>query len=141
MDDHTSVSLNMEAIKQAARKRYMSAQVRHRSIREWIDVSVSAWLLVIVFAVFLLSAPHTSGMFNMITPGAGFAGVLVVESGLLYLAFRRKQDGSLPGMLRAFEVLLFLSSIIVNGAGSLVAVVAATGGLGACTMPACSSAV
>lgn len=129
MDNSTpqAVTLNMEAIRQSARQRFHAARKHKRSRRDWIEAAAPFGLLIILLAAFLLSAPHTAAIFNMITPGYGWAGVMFVEFGLLILAFRRRQDGRLPKMLRAFELLLFAASIMVNFAGALVAVVASAG--------------
>jgi hypothetical protein len=66
-----------------------------------------------------------------LTPVFGWLAPLGVEFGLLYSAFRRKrarqQGERIPAALWALEVLLFITAIIVNGAGSLAAVVAAVG--------------
>lgn len=80
------VTLNMEAIRQTAKMRFMAARRRKRTLRDWIEGIVPLGLIVIVIAVLLLSAPHTATMFNMITPGWGGAGVLLVEFGLVYLS-------------------------------------------------------
>jgi hypothetical protein len=75
--------------------------------------------------------PHTSNIFNMLTPGWGFIAPIGVEFGLLYSAFRRrlmKSEGStLSWALWAMEILLFTTAILVNGAGSFVYVVEANG--------------
>lgn len=129
MDNSTPqvVTLNMEAIRQSARLRYIAARKRKRTLRDWIEAAIPAGLLIIVIAAILLSAPHTVAMFNIITPGLGIAGVFLIEFGLMYLAFRRRQQGKLPGVLRAFEVLVFAAAVIVNGAGALMAAVSMTG--------------
>lgn len=125
------VSLNMEAIRQKARQDWFKQRKQQMTIQERIEASVPNWLIIVAAALFALSAPHTAKMFDMITPGFGWAGVLAVEFGLLYIAFRRKierkRNGIVPHFLRWFEGLLFVTSVLVNGSGALIAVVTATG--------------
>lgn len=131
-----TVSLNIEAIHQSAREKWFAAKTKRKSwreidLRQFIEISVPNMIILVALALFLLSAPHTSKMFDMITPHFGFAGVLLCEFGLLYIAFRRKverkSNGSLPHVIRGLEVLLFITSILVNGAGALIAVTSSTG--------------
>jgi hypothetical protein len=122
-----NVTLNIEAIRQQARKDWFKQRTKQRSLRELIEASVPNWLIIVALALFFLSAPHTAKMFDMITPGFGWAGVLLCEFGLMYVAFRRriekKRSGNVPAFLTGFEVLVFTTSILVNGAGALIAVV------------------
>jgi hypothetical protein len=80
--------------------------------------------------LFGLSAPHTAGVFDKLTPGWGWLAPIGVEFGLLYTAFRRRlaksAKQSVPWTLWALEILLFLTAMLVNGAGSFTSVVAAT---------------
>jgi hypothetical protein len=125
------VSLNIEAIHQSTREQWFKQRARRRSFRQLIEASVPSWIVILACALFALSAPHTTKMFNMITPGWGGAGVLLCEFGLLYIAFRRKTErkvsGKLPRAIWGLEALLFLTAIIVNGSGALIAVVASAG--------------
>lgn len=130
------VSLNVEAMRQMARDKFFKSHKKRRtlrelSFRELIEASVPNWLIIVAFALFLLSAPHTVRMFNMLTPGFGGAGVLLCEFGLLYIAFRRRMEmkinGKLPLPMWGLLVLLFITAVIVNGAGALLAVIDATG--------------
>lgn len=130
------VSLNVEAMRESARERFFAKHRKRRklkelSFRELIEASVPNWLIIVAFALFLLSAPHTVRMFNMLTPGFGGAGVLLCEFGLLYIAFRRrmemKNNSKLPLPLWGLLALLFITAVIVNGAGALLAVIDATG--------------
>jgi hypothetical protein len=66
----------------------------------------------------------------MLTPGWGWLAPVGVEFGLLYAAFRRRlavaEKETLPWTLWALEILLFVTAMLVNGAGSFVSVVEAT---------------
>jgi hypothetical protein len=80
---------------------------------------------------FALSAPHTARVFELLTPDFGYVAPIGVEFGLLYAAFRRKQSRmsgqKVPKTVWTLEILLFLTAIVVNGAGSLQAVVSSAG--------------
>lgn len=131
MPENVPINLNIEAMRQEARQQFYNEHAKRRTFRELIEASVPNWLIIVALALFALSAPHTTEMFNKITPGFGLAGVLLCEFGLLYIAFRRKMeqknDGKLPAVIFGLEVLLFLTAILVNGAGALIAVVSLTG--------------
>jgi len=122
-------ALDMEAIYREERQRWLRDEAPRRSFRDVVADSVPYWIVIVALVLFGLSAPHTADIFNMLTPGWGFIARVGVEFGLLYAAFRRRlaqsRDQTLPWTLWAMEVLLFVTSILVNGAGSLVSVVAA----------------
>ena len=65
-----------------------------------------------------------------LTPGWGWLAPIGVEFGLLYSAFRRRlakaAREALPWTLWALELLLFITAMLVNGAGAFSSVVAAT---------------
>ena len=88
------------------------------------------WIVIVALVLFGLSAPHTAKIFDMITPKWGVIAPIGVEFGLLYAAFRRRLARSageaLPWTLWAMEILLFITAILVNGAGAFVSVVSVT---------------
>jgi transposase-like protein len=85
---------------------------------------------LVALVLYGLSAPHTAGVFDKLTPGWGWIAPVGVEFGLLYAAFRRRLARSdherLPWTLWALEILLFLTTMLVNGAGSFVSVIEAS---------------
>lgn len=121
--------LDMETIYREERRRWMREEAPRPSFRDIVADSVPYWIVIVALVLFGLSAPHTAEIFNMLTPGWGFIAPVGVEFGLLYAAFRRRlakaQQHSLPWTLWAMEILLFVTAILVNGAGSFVSVVAA----------------
>lgn len=122
-------TLDMETIYREERKRWLRDEAPRRSFRDVVADSVPYWIVIVALVLFGLSAPHTAEIFNMLTPGWGFIAPVGVEFGLLYAAFRRRlaksREHTLPWTLWAMEVLLFVTAILVNGAGSFVSVVAA----------------
>ncbi len=121
--------LDMETIYRQERKRWLREEAPNRSFRDILTGSVPYWIVLVALVLYGLSAPHTSGVFDKLTPGWGFIAPIGVEFGLLYAAFRRRlaksENESLPWTLWALEVLLFLTAMLVNGAGSFTSVVEA----------------
>jgi hypothetical protein len=65
-------------------------QEQRRSFRDLLTGSVPYWIVVVALVHYGLSAPHTAGVFDKLTPGWGFIAPIGVEFGLLYAAFRRR---------------------------------------------------
>lgn len=122
---------DVAVVRAQARTLWEQQERRRIGIQERIGQSVPWWLILIAGVFFLLSAPHTSAMFDRLTPGYGWVAPVGVEFGLLYAAFRRKQaratGEAVPRTLWGLEALLFITAVIVNGAGSFIAVVEASG--------------
>src|SRR5260221_4777679 len=112
--------INVAKVREYTKARWLAQQRKRVSFLDRIEQSVPWWLVLIAFALFLLSAPHTASTFNQLTPWLGWVAPLFVEFGLLYTAFRRKtlaqQNEKVPGIIWWMEGLLFLTAIIVNGA-------------------------
>lgn len=98
-------------------------------LQDRIGMSVPWWLIFIAATFYALSAPHTASTFDQLAPGWGWAAPVGVEFGLLYAAFRRRQlrGFRVPVTLWVMEVLLFITAVIVNGAGSFTSVVQRVG--------------
>lgn len=122
--------LDLQTIYRQERQRWLREEAPRKSVREGIAESVPYWIILVALVLFGLSAPHTSGVFDKLTPGWGWLAPIGVEFGLLYTAFRRRLINvsklPLPWTLLALEILLFLTAMLVNGAGSFTSVVAAT---------------
>lgn len=130
MAEEQRVVIDVAAVRAKARRDWERSQRQTLSVQERIGQSVPWWLVAVAFVFFVLSAPHTAKVFGMLTPVFGYVAPVGVEFGLLYAAFRRKQSKAaglvVPWTLWALEVLLFVTAMVVNGAGSLQAVVSAT---------------
>jgi len=112
-------------------------QVRRDSRREWVKArrstpdkiggSVHWWLVVVALAFYALSYPHTRSMFVLLAGSWGEMAPWGIEFGILFVAFRRKQDKirdeAFPIFLQWFQRFLFGVAMLVNGAGSLIMVV------------------
>jgi hypothetical protein len=95
-----------------------------------IAQSVPYWIVVVAAVLYGLSAPHTASVFDKLTPGWGWIAPIGVEFGLLYAAFHRRlahhHSETEAWTLWALEILLFLTAMLVNGAGAFSSVVDAT---------------
>jgi len=122
--------IELETIYRQERQRWLREEAPRKSVRDVIAESVPYWIVLVALVLYGLSAPHTAGVFDKLTPGWGFIAPIGVEFGLLYSAFRRRlakeSDQELPWTLWALETLLFVTAMLVNGAGSFTSVVAAT---------------
>jgi hypothetical protein len=123
--------LDREAIYRKERQRWFKEEAPKRSFREMLTGSVPYWIVLVALVLYGLSAPHTARVFDKLTPGWGWIAPIGVEFGLLYTAFRRRlaasENQKLHWTLFALEILLFLTAMLVNGAGSFSSVVLATG--------------
>ncbi|HEX3053736.1 MAG TPA: hypothetical protein VHP83_23965 [Aggregatilineaceae bacterium] len=117
-------------VRAQARAQWEKEARKKISIQERIGDSIS-WFIVVVAAVFfLLSAPHTMQVFAILTPFVGYIAPVGIECGQLFLAFWRKMSKAehriVPVGFLALEGLIFIAAIIVNGAGSFIAIVEAS---------------
>lgn len=119
--------LDIQQIYVEERERWFQREAPKRSFRDVISASVPYWIVIIAAVFYLLSAPHTAGILDQLTPGWGFVAPIGIEFGLLYASFRRRQSSDVPWMLWALEVLLFITAVLVNGAGAFTSVIALAG--------------
>src|SRR5215475_13125403 len=122
--------MDVETIYREARERWLKEEAPRKSVRDHIADSVPYWIILVAVVLYGLSAPHTAAVFDKLTPGWGFIAPVGVEFGLLYAAFRRRlakaEQETLPWTLWALEILLFVTAMLVNGAGAFTSVVSAT---------------
>src|SRR5258708_37328520 len=121
--------INVEAIYRQERQRWMREEAPRRSLRDHIAESVPYWIILVALVLYGLSAPHTASIFDKLTPGWGWIAPIGVEFGLLYTAFRRRiarfASERVTWTLWLLDVLLFLTAMLVNGAGAFTSVVSA----------------
>jgi hypothetical protein len=124
-----SEMIDLEKHYREEQKRWMREEAPRRTFRDVLTGSVPYWIVLVALVLYGLSAPHTAGVFDNLTPGWGFIAPVGVEFGLLYAAFRRRlaksENEDLPWTLWALEILLFLTAMLVNGAGAFTSVVSA----------------
>jgi hypothetical protein len=122
--------LDIEAIYRQERQRWLREESPRKSLRDLIAESVPYWIILVALVLYGLSAPHTAAVFDKLTTGWGWIAPIGVEFGLLYAAFRRRLGRALmepmPWTLWALEALLFITAMLVNGAGAFASVLTAT---------------
>src|SRR3972149_9308329 len=82
--------LDMETIYRQEHRRWLKEEAPRQSFRDLLTGSVPYWIVLVALVLYGLSAPHTAGVFDKLTPGWGFIAPVGVEFGLLYAAFRRR---------------------------------------------------
>jgi hypothetical protein len=122
-------TIDLEKLYREEQRRWLRDEAPRRTFRDILTGSVPYWIVLVALVLYGLSAPHTAGVFDKLTPGWGFIAPIGVEFGLLYAAFRRRLAKSekqpLPWTLWALEILLFLTAMLVNGAGAFSSVIEA----------------
>src|SRR5258708_35261281 len=125
-----SDEINIEGIYRQERQRWLTEEAPRKGIRDHVADSVPYWIILVALVLYCLSAPHTASVFDKLTPNWGWIAPIGVEFGLLYAAFHRRlarrANQEVPWTLWALEILLFLTAMLVNGAGAFSSVVDAT---------------
>ncbi len=125
-----NTTIDVETIYREERQRWFRDEAPRKGIRDHIADSVSYWIVLVALVLYGLSAPHTASVFDKLTPGWGWIAPIGVEFGLLYAAFRRRLGRdtmeTTPWTLWALEILLFITAMLVNGAGAFSSVIATT---------------
>src|SRR6185295_4743616 len=114
--------IDLEKLYRDEYRRWLREEAPRRSFRDILTGSVPYWIILVALVLYGLSAPHTASIFDKLTPGWGWIAPIGVEFGLLYTAFRRRvarfASETLTWTLWLLEVLLFLTAMLVNGAGA-----------------------
>lgn len=122
---------DIKEVRIKARAEWERSMRRRQGIQDRIGHTIPFWLIGIATVFYLLSAPHTAGTFNLLTPGWGWAAPIGVELGTIYVAFRRYQlrhdHLRAPLALNILGIMVVAIAFVVNGAGALSAVVDAVG--------------
>lgn len=105
-----------------ARRAWEQQYQRRISFRARVDQIVPYGTVLIALVFFILSAPHTAEVFNLLVPVVGYIAPVGIEAGLFITAFqgfKAKQAGEhLKPNAVALEWLLVIVSVVCNGAGS-----------------------
>lgn len=99
-------------------------------ISERIGASVPYWLILVLIGIVILSASHTITMLSGLSAWdgrvVGSAGVIAIEFGMLYAAFRKKQlelrglKWHQMGSVIWFSRLVFFTALFINVSGSVL---------------------
>lgn len=128
---NSTFTIDIAAIYKQEHERYLREDAPKRTLSEWFG-SYTPWFIVVVaLASFLLSAPHTTAVLNLLTPGFGWVGPVLVELSLIYASFERRRlelkEEPVSWLLRWLRWLVFLIAVATNFAGALNELVSQTG--------------
>ncbi len=116
-------AIDMDMLERAARTRWLKESAPRASLGELLGRAVPYFVIVTFLAGYTLSAPHTSAVLDMLTPGFGFVAPVMVELSLIYAAFARRRaklQGEQPGAVVAvLRWLMFGVAVVTNLAGGL----------------------
>lgn len=107
-----------------ARSAWEGQQRRRLTLVGWIIKAMPWMLLMMAVIFFALSAPHTAGVMNLITPVAGSFAPLAWEFGIIIIAAFRERGWRGHGLTAVLYTLLGMS-IIINISGGVAFVIAA----------------
>lgn len=125
------IPINVSEVRASAYAAWQSKHRFHFDLLHFADQNVPYTLVIIGVAIFLLSAPHTIAMFNLVIPGMGNVAPFLLEFGLIYTAFDRMyrdlKERPSRRLTLFLEIVLFTASVTVNLAGSLQAAIQGAG--------------
>ena len=84
-----SEMIDLEKRYRQEQRRWMHDEAPRLSFRDILTRSALYWIVVVTLVLDGLSAPHTAGVFDKLTPGWGFVAPVGVEFGLLFASFHR----------------------------------------------------
>ena len=73
-----SEQIDLEKLYREEHRRWMREEAPRRSFRDVLTGSVPYWIVVVALVLYGLSAPHTAGVFDKLTPGWGFIALVGV---------------------------------------------------------------
>lgn len=113
------------------RQRWLKAEAPRRSAADWLGILSPYFILVVAIVGYAISAPHTSSVLDLLTPGVGWLAPVGIELYLYYAAFKRHElelrGEKLPPLLKRLRWLMFATAILTNFAGALDTVVSRVG--------------
>lgn len=122
MSERREPEIDIGATRDEAKRRWKQEQITRGGILDTIAQTVPWWVIIIGTGLAALSAGHTAGVFNQLSP-VGYLGPFVVEFTLLWAAFSRvvsaDEQSRLSKPLRILEALAFTMALIANGVGAL----------------------
>lgn len=114
--------IDIDAVERAARKEWEATQRRRRRVEQWIVKLIPFGVVLMTGIFYMLSAPHTAQLLNLITPGFGNLSPLGFELGIIITA-ALIEGGWKNTLSKAMLTLLLFLSVIINIAGAFIAVV------------------
>jgi hypothetical protein len=134
MENQPKITLeqfDVATVYRVERDRWLKTEAPAKSLAEYFGMAIPYFIVIVALGAFALSAPHTASVLNSLTPGWGWVGPIIVEFTIIFIAFRRKQlelQGlTLSHLMVVLRGLAFVTAIVTNFTGALVAVVASAG--------------
>lgn len=117
-----SETLNIDQIAEDAHSQWVKRENKRRSLERWLVRLIPIGLLVMAVVFYLLSAPHTAGIVNLITPEYGKLAPIAWELGIVIMS-ALIEGGLRTRLSKGVLWTLVYMSIAINVAGSFIAVV------------------
>lgn len=108
-------------VERDARARWDRQRRRSRRLEQWIVRGLPFAVLIMAIVFYTLSAPHTAGILDLITPGWGRYAPIGWELGILAIA-ALIEVGARKRIMHAVLYTLLVMAIVINVAGAFIAV-------------------
>lgn len=117
-----NTEIDILATADEARQNWQRKKARSLSLEQWVVRLIPVGIVIMFVVFYLLSAPHTVGILNRITPGWGWVSPIGLEIGVIVVAALR--EAGWRNTLTAFILISLLAvSILINVAGGVIAVI------------------
>jgi hypothetical protein len=130
-------TVDVAQVHREERARWIKEEAPRRSFADIFGTITPYFIVVVAVVVYALSAPHTAGVMDFLSPGVGWLAPVGVELSIFYLAFEGKRrslklvpdkdgrlkPGTLPVLLAALRILMFFVAFATNFTGALNTVV------------------
>lgn len=123
-----SETINIDAVVEEARQAWGKRENKRRSLEKWLVRLIPIGLIIMAIVFYLLSAPHTAGIVNIITPGYGKLAPVAWELGILIISAVREAGWRNP-LSKWLLWTLVAMSVVINIAGAFIAVVESGSGI------------
>lgn len=114
--------IQIDSVIEEARKEWDKRQRGRRRVEQWLVKLLPAGMIVMAIVFYLLSAPHTSFLLNMITPGRGDVAPIGWEFGIIIVA-AFIAAGWRNWVTQSILWILLGLSVLINIAGGFIAVI------------------
>jgi hypothetical protein len=117
-----SETINIDEVSEGARKEWDKRQRGRRRVEQWVIRLLPVGMIVMAVVFYLLSAPHTSFLLNLITPGRGDIAPIGWEFGIIIVA-AFIAAGWNNWLTKSILWTLLGLSVLINIAGGFIAVI------------------
>lgn len=117
-----SLTINVGNIEEEVRAAWEQKQKARRGLVQWMVRALPLGLLIMLVVFYTLSAPHTAGLIEKITPGWGMVAPIGFELGVLIVSMLIESGWKNKESVRILRLLLGIS-IAINVGGGLISVI------------------